>query len=126
MMKGLLVLAIVLLCLLGLSNLIWIFLLWFSRCRGGRKPTLVTILPHRCGEVEPALRNALFEAENIGYHRCSGLIAVDDRLPEECRAIAQAFCTSHDGVVLCRPDQLMEHLTLLQADCSDLEKSLDR
>ena len=126
MIKGLLVLAIVLLCMVGISNLIWSFLLWFSHHRESHKPALVTILPRQCGEVEPTLRNALFEAESIGYRRCSGLIAVDDHLPDDCRAIAEAFCNSHDGVILCYPEQLAEHLTLLQTDCSDLEQSLER
>lgn len=122
MIKGLLVLAVFLLCLFGLANLIWFFLLWLSRYRGDRKPTLVTLLPRRCAEVEPALRNALFEAESIGYRRCSGLIAVDDHLPDDCRAVAEAFCSSHDGIILCSSEQLMERLALLQNDCSSLEQ----
>ena len=125
MIKGLLVLAVFLLCLFGLANLIWAFLLWLSRHREDRKPTLVTVLPRRCGDVEPTLRNAMLEAESIGYRRCSGLIAVDDRLPDDCRAIAEAFCSSHDGVILCNSEHLMERLTLLQSDCPALEKPSD-
>ena len=68
------------------------------------------------------MRNALFEAESIGYRRCSGLIAVDDRLPPDCRAIAEAFCESHDGILLCDSKNLSDRLALLQADCASLEQ----
>lgn len=122
MIKGLLVLAVFLLCLFGLANLIWAILLWLSRNRGSRKPTLVILLPRHSGEVESAMRNALFEAESIGYRRCSGLIAVDDRLPPDCRAIAEAFCESHDGILLCDSKNLSDRLALLQADCASLEQ----
>ena len=114
MIKGLLVLAVFLLCLFGLANLIWAILLWLSRNRGSRKPTLVILLPRHSGEVESAMRNALFEAESIGYRRCSGLIAVDDRLPPDCRAIAEAFCESHDGILLCDSKNLSDRLALLR------------
>ena len=122
MIKGLLVLAVLLLCLIGLANLIWSILLWLSRNRGGRKPALVILLPKRSGEVESVMRRALFEAESIGSRRCSGLIAVDNQLPPDCRALAEAFCESHDGIILCKRDTLVEHLELLQSDCADAQE----
>lgn len=122
MIKGLLVLAVLLLCLFGLANLIGSILLWLSRNRGSRKPALVILLPKHSGEVESAMRSALFEAESIGSRRCSGLIAVDNQLPPDCRALAEAFCESHDGIILCRSDTLVEHLALLQSDCADAQE----
>ena len=66
MMKGLLVLAVFLLCLFGLANLIWAVMLWLTRGRHSRKPTMVLLLPHHCADIEPALRSAVFEAESMG------------------------------------------------------------
>lgn len=117
MMKGLLVLAVFLLCLFGLANLIWAVMLWLTRGRHSRKPTMVLLLPHHCADIEPALRSAVFEAESMGSSRCSGILAVDDRLPPEGKAIARAFCDSHCGITLCDSDHLIERLALLQCVC---------
>ena len=110
MIQGVLTVAIALLCLAGLSDLIWKTALWLSRRKEGRRATLVLLLPSSGEEIEPTLRHALLEAQTMGNRRCSGLLAVDDGLPPEARSAAELFCRNREGVTLCVAHDLPRRL----------------
>mgnify|MGYP007094029641 CR=1 FL=1 len=97
---------LLLLSLLGLTNIIWSIALWMNGNKNCVKPFLVVPLDNSCKEIEATLRNAISRAELMSASTCAGILAVDLGLEEESLSCCRDFCESYDGVRLCTPAEL--------------------
>lgn len=100
---------VMLLCLFGLTNLIWSVALWLMTARNCVKPFLVVPIGKTCNEIEATLRNALCRAQLLGSKHCAGVLAVDCGMDQDAQQACQAFCSCNDGVFLCKAEEL-QHL----------------
>ncbi|MGN1081499.1 MAG: hypothetical protein ACI4QV_05350 [Acutalibacteraceae bacterium] len=98
--------AVGLLCILGVTELIWNIVLHLIRPKGKDRPVILIKLHGEAGEVEQKLRSADVVTRLIGGSGCDGLVAVDCGMNEEAREIAIRYCGPRENIVLCTPEDL--------------------
>ena len=97
---------VMLLCLYGLTNLIWAVCLWFMGAKHSAKPFLVVPLGKTEDDIEATLRNALSRAELMGNGNCAGILAVDCGMDEASCAFCKEFCRRNTNILVCKLEEL--------------------
>lgn len=95
------------LCVLGISEVIWNIILHFIRPKGGEKPVIIIRLCGSAEDVEQKLRSADYLTRLIGGNGCDGVIAIDCGIETEAKEIAARYCRPRENIEICSPDEFL-------------------
>lgn len=98
------------LCLVGISELVWNVVLHLIRPKGKERPVVLIRLYGNADDVEQKLRSADVVTRLIGGSGCDGLVAVDCGMEKEARDIAVRYIKQRENTVLCGPEEFINIL----------------
>ncbi len=98
------------LCLIGLSEIVWNLILHLIRPKDKDRPVVLVRLKGDAEAVEQKLRSADIVTRLLGGSGCDGLVAVDCGMEEEARDIACRYIKPRENIVLCTPEELFDLL----------------
>lgn len=98
------------LSLIGLSEIVWNLIFYFTRSGVKERPVLLIKLEGKSEDVEQKLRNADVLSRLIGSSGCDGLVAVDCGMDTEARDIAYRYAQPRENIVLCTEKGLINLL----------------
>lgn len=98
------------LCLVGISEIVWNIILHLIRPKDNDRPVLLIRLKGDAETVEQKLRSADVVTRLLGGSGCDGLVVVDCGMDDEARDVASRYIRPRENIVLCTPNELFDLL----------------
>ena len=114
MTEIILIIAVALLAVLGLSELLNLMIYKIFCTHPKKQPVL--LIPLKGDDAEMVLRAAVARERVPGAGKCGAIIAVDCGISAEAAESSRRFCSRNAGISVCRIEQLQE--ILLYGNCS--------
>lgn len=94
------------LALLGITEVIRMIAYWSSASEEESKMLIVVPLYGHTEEAEWILRSALRQFNWSEYEKCNEIICVDYGMDDETKEICRKICNKYDGIRILQPDEI--------------------